>query len=163
MYVEKQFSLYEYLEEETYLNEMAKDGHCLEKVSGEGFQFKDCASQNLVYRVVFSLNDFDQREYDGFTLIDSFASSKGGYYHYLLQESELAVLKPNEDRKYRLENDLGRIERFSGIVISSLMVLFLYLFYTQKNPLYLIIVLAGLILGVYVLKLRRQIIKAIKN
>lgn len=163
MYVEKQFALYEYLEEEAYLNEMAEDGHCLEKATGDGFQFEECTPQNLIYRVVFSLNDFEQEEYEGFALIDTFASSKGGYYHYLLQKNELAVLKTNKDRKYRLDNDLGRIERFTGIVISSLMVLFLYLFYTQKNPLYLIIVLAGLILGLYVLKLRRKIIQAIKN
>lgn len=162
MYVKKEFSLYEFLEEEAYLNQMAKEGHCLDQALGDGFEFKDCEPLDVIYRVVYSLNDFEEKDYDGYSLVCTYASSKGGYYHYLIQETKETVLLKNEDRKYRLENDLGRIERFSGIVISSLMVLFLYLAYTQRNPLYLVIVFMGVGLGVFVLKLRAKIKKAIK-
>ena len=162
MYVKKEFALYEFLEEEAYLMQMAKEGHCLDQALGDGFEFKDCVPSDVVYRVVYSLNDFNQSDYEGYSLVCTYASSKGGYYHYLIEESEKAILLTNEDRKYRLKNDLGRIERFSGIVISSLMVLFLYLAYTQKKPLYLVIVFMGIGLGVFVLKLRAKIKKAIK-
>ena len=163
MYVKKEFALYEFLEEDAYLMQMAKEGHCLDQALGDGFEFKDCEPSDVVYRVVYSLNDFNQGDYEGFSLVFTYASSKGGYYHYLIEEAKEAVLLQNADRKYRLENDLGRIERFSGIVISSLMVLFLYLAYTQRKPLYLLIVFMGMGLGVFVLKLRAKIKKAIEQ
>lgn len=163
MYIKKEFALYEYLEEETYLNEMAKEGHCLDKALGDGFEFKECSSTDNVYRVVYSLSEFIEDDYKDFSLVDTFSSSKGGYYHYLLQEDRIGKLEVNEDRNYRLKNDKGRIERFSGIVISSLLVLFLYLFYSYDNPIYLIIVVAAIALGLYVLNLRSKIIKAIQE
>lgn len=163
MYVKKEFALYEFLEEEAYLHQMAKEGHCLDRALGDGFEFKDCERSDVTYRVVYSLNDFNQSDYEGHSLVCTYASSKGGYYHYLVEESKEAILATNTDRKYRLENDLGRIERFSGIVISSLIVLFLYLSYTQKNPLYLVIVLMGIGLGGFVLKLRAKIKRAINE
>lgn len=163
MYIKKEFALYEYLEEETYLREMAEKGYCLEKATGDGFEFKECPPKMNTYRVVYSLDEFAQKDYLGFYHVDTFSSSKGGYYHYLLLEEGDGNLAINEDRNYRLKNDQGRIERFSGIVIGSLLILFLYLFYTYRNPLYLTIVASTLILGTYVWNLRSKIIRAIEE
>lgn len=163
MYVKKEFAMYEYLEEESYLNDMAKEGFYLVKALGDGFEFGECAETDYSYRVVYSLDEFNEGDYGGFNLVDTYASSKGGYYHYLLQKEENASLKINVDRNYNLNKDLKRIERFSGIVISSLMLLFLYLFYLHRNPLYLIIVGAAIGLGLYVLKIRSEIIASIKE
>lgn len=163
MYIKKEFALYEYLEEEAYLSEMAKKGYCLEKALGDGFEFKECSSQKNIYRVIYSLDEFLERDYPGFLHVDTFSSSKGGYYHYLLLEDGDGILPINKDRNYRLKNDQGRIERFSGIVIGSLLILFLYLFYTYKNPLYLTIVGSAIILGAYVWNLRSKIIQAIQE
>lgn len=161
MIVKKEFALYEYLEEEAYLNEKSEEGHCLKKALGDGFEFESCESTKNKYKVMYSLSDFVVQDYPGFSLVDTYSSSKGGYYHYLLEEDEDSVLMINEDRNYSLNNDLGRIERFSGIVISSLMILFLYLYYTQRNPLYLIIVVLAIGLGVFVLNIRAKMKAAI--
>ena len=163
MYVKKEFAMYEYLEEEAYLNSMAQDGKCLVKAIGDGFEFKECKESDHEYRVVYSLDEYSEEDYPGFELVDTFSSSKGGYYHYFLQKDPQAVLRKNEDRNYKLDKDLKRIERFSGIVISSLMILFLYLFYTQRNPIYLIIVVGAIGLGVFVLKIRSKIIASIQR
>lgn len=161
MIIKKQFALHEYTEEEAYLNKMAQEGKCLKKALGDSYEFEECASYDNKYKVVYSFEAFDSEIYEGFKLVTTYTSSKGGYYYYLLIEDPTAELAVDEARNYTLQNNLNRIDRFNGIIIGSLFILFIYLYINYKNPLYFIIIVAAMALGTYVFKLRSKIKKAI--
>lgn len=161
MNIKKQFAIHEFLEEEIFLNEMAKEGKCLKKALGDGYEFEECEVSDNKYKVVYSLSDFDPEVYQGFKLVTTFTSSKGGHYYYLLIEDATAKLPLNKDRNFILEKNLSRIERFNGIIIGSLFIFFVFLYINYKNPLYFIIIIAAIALGTYVYHLRSKIKKAL--
>lgn len=161
MIIKKQFAIHEYIEEEFFLNEMAKEGKCLTKALGDGYEFKECEASDKKYKVVYSLSDFDPEVYKGFKLLTTFTSSKGGHYYYLLIEDTTAKLPLNKDRDFILEKNLSRIERFNGIIIGSLFIFFVFLYINYKNPLYFIIIIAAVVLGTYVYHLRSKIKRAL--
>lgn len=163
MIIEKKFAMHEYVEEEQFLNEMAKDGKCLVKALGEGYEFEKCAPSDTKFKVVYSVSNFDPKIYEGFKLLTTFTSSKGGHYHYLEVEDEAAKLPYNKDRNLTLEKNLSRIERFNGIIIGSLIILFIYLYINYQNPLYFITIIGASALGGYIYKLRNKIKKAMNE
>lgn len=163
MIIKKQFAIHEYLEEEKFLSEQAKEGKCLVKVFGDEYEFKACESVERQYKVFYSLTHFDPKVYQGFKLLTTFTSSEGGHYYYLLVEDEFAKLPPNKDRNFILEKNLRRIERFNGIIIGSLLIFFIFLYLTHRNPLYFIIILAAIAMSIYVYNLRSKIKKAIEK
>lgn len=161
MIIKKEFAMHEFIEEENFLNEMAAEGKCLEKVMDGRYQFSECEPLNQQYKVVYSVSPFDADVYEGFELVTTFTSAKGGYYHYLLMTDPTATLPENTDRYYILDSYLSRIERFNGIIIGSILILFIYLYLTYRNPLYFIIIAVAIGLGGYVFNLRRKIKKII--
>lgn len=163
MKIKKTFAMHEFLKEEEFLNEMAAQGKCLEKALGDGFQFKECDSYDAEYKVVYSLSDFNSELYKGFQLVSTYTSSKGGHYYYLKIEDPDAQLPENEDRNFILEKNLRRIERFNGIITGSLLILFVYLYITYRNPLYFIIIGAAVVLGGYIFNLGSKIKKGLRD
>lgn len=163
MIIEKKYALHEYQEEELFLNEMAREGKCLVKALGESYQFEECEPADNTYKVVYSVSNFDPELYEGFKLMTTFTSSKGGHYHYLLVEDDTAELPFNRDRNLMLEKNLSRIERFNGVIIGSLLVFFIFLYINYKNPLYFTIIIAAGGFGAYVYDLRNKIKKAMTD
>lgn len=163
MIIKKNFAMHEFIEEEEFLNKMASKGKCLERISEDGFEFKECDDYSAKYKVVYSLSEFNSEDYEGFDLVTTYTSSKGGHYHYLRANRSGARLPKNKDRNFMLKNNLSRIERFNGIIIGSLFILFVYLYISYKNPLYFIIILGAFVLGLYVFKLRKKIKKALQQ
>lgn len=162
MIVKKQFAIHEYIEEENFLNQKAQEGYCLKRVLEDGFKFEKCESPSS-YKVVYSLSDYEPKDYAGFELVSSYSSSKGGHYYYLKVVDPEASLPENDDRQFILEKNLSRIEKFNGIIIGSLLILFTYLYLTRKNPLYFIIIFAALALGIYVWRLSKKIKSALNK
>lgn len=163
MIIEKKFALHEYEEEESFLSEMAQEGKCLVKALGDSYQFEECEPVDNKYKVVYSVSDFDPEVYQGFKLMTTFTSSKGGHYYYLLIEDAEAELPVNRDRNLMLEKNLSRIERFNGVIIGALLVFFVFLYINYKNPLYFTVIIAAGAFGGYVYNLRNKIKKAITD
>lgn len=163
MIIKKNFAMHEFIEEEEFLNKMASKGKCLEKITEDGFEFKKCNNYSVRYKVVYSLSEFKSEDYKGFDLVTTYTSYKGGHYYYLKVLDPDAQLPENKDRKFMLKNNLSRIERFNGIIIGSLFILFVYLYISYKNPLYFIIILAAFLLGLYVFRLRKKIKKTLEQ
>ena len=88
-----------------------------------------------------------------------------GYYSYLLRISSGDVLS-NDDRLSVIELQKSRTDRFASFVLLGLLFLFTYLFMQNKDMIYLVIIFAAVVLGIYVWQVSRrmkQIIHELNN
>ncbi|MDE8239138.1 DUF2812 domain-containing protein [Erysipelothrix rhusiopathiae] len=156
------FSIIEFKEEVQYLEAKAEEGLMLEQFDGNGYHFCQNEPAKLNFEVAYTIepmNDDLKKQYldQGFILICTYTSEKGGaYYYFARPRSNEPIISFNEDRSEVIKMMVHRIERFTGIVIGSLLVLFIYLYLNYRNNLYFIIIGAGGVLAVYTYQLRRK-------
>lgn len=165
MIVKKNFSIMDYKEEASFLNEMALKGFKLKKFMGDSYEFTESASFVSDYRIEYTVEPLELDAYTMYDLVDTYHSSKGGYYSYLLRISSGDVLS-NDDRLSVIELQKSRTDRFASFVLLGLLFLFTYLFMQNKDMIYLVIIFAAVVLGIYVWQVSRrmkQIIHELNN
>ena len=165
MIVKKNFSIMDYKEEAIFLNEMASKGFVFKKFMGDSYEFTETDSCVSDYRIEYSVEPLELEEYTMFEVIDTYHSSKGGYYTYLLRTGKGEVIS-NDDRLNVIELQKSRTDRFASFVLLGLLFLFTYLFMQNKDIIYLVIIFAALILGLYVFRVSirmKQIINELNN
>lgn len=160
MIIKKNFSILELEEEAKYLSEMAKFGMIFIGSTGEGHEFKQGEAKDIEYRVEYTIDPLDDSQM--FELIDVYHSSKGGYYSYLKRVGDGEFIS-NDDRISVVSMQKNRIDRFTGLIIISLIIYFIYMFITHGNYLYLIVVALGIAMGIWVYNYRSKIINILNK
>lgn len=158
MKIKKTFALYDYQEENKFLQEQYEKGYILDSLEEGIYHFKKRDYQSDEAVVHYSMEAYSPEE--GVELLFSYPSAKGGYYHYLIVSKGMS-LDPS-DRNSVLELDLNRIERYTAIILLALLGFFLYLLIEYKNPIYLLVLIPGAILSLYTAKIRSKIKLIIK-
>ena len=159
MLIKKNFSILDLEEEALYLNEMANKGMMFIRSRGDGHEFKEIEPTNIEFRVEYTIDPLDDAQM--FELVDAYHSSKGGYYSYLIRVGEGEFVS-NTDREDVVMMQRNRVDRFTGIVLGGLVILFTYMYIDQREPLYLWGIAAVLGMSSYVLYNRRKMNKIVK-
>ena len=160
MLIKKNFSILDLEDEAKYLNEMAAKGMVFVKSTGDGHVFEEQSPKEVDYRVEYTIDPLiDTQMYE---LIDQYHSSKGGYYSYLLRVGEGEFVS-NSDRSDIVLMQRNRVDRFTGIVLGGLIILFTYMYIDQRESIYLWVILGGILMGSYVLYNRIKMNKLVKK
>lgn len=163
------FSIIEFKEEAQYLEQKAEEGYMLDSYDGTAYHFDFNEPAKLNFEVTYCIEpmteEIKQRYLDqGFIRICEYSSQKGGTYYYFVRPRSLnPIVSFQEDRIEVIKMMVHRIERFSGIVIASLLVFFIYLYINYQNNLYFIIIGAGAVLGAYTWQLRSKAMAILKE
>lgn len=158
MIEKKTFSLFDPKEEEAYLNQQAQKGYILEKVSVEGHHFKKGNPHDSYYLVEFFSDPNQAQELDsyfsqGFKLVCHYYSEKGAWVYLVAPNEDIhePVLRNLSGRDELLKAAIKRVEVFSMTIAASLLILAIFMYLKQNNPLYILLIIMGVGLLSYTL------------
>ncbi len=159
--IEKSFRFYDYLEEESFLNEQIKDSYVLVFVEKNTYHFsKQAVSEDAFYQIAYysQKQDIDtlKRAFRAKDVLEAELENMGGYYYYLLLEEEI-VLK--DDRNAVLSSMKQRLESFNLAILILLAIYFIYKYFETRHIAYAFFV----ILNVLMLLLLKIQIKKIEQ
>lgn len=152
----RNFSIDEVEKECAYLD--SKVGYLLESYNGDEYSFIE-QSGDFEYAIHFTINELEKDDFKeyGYRYLFTYVGSRGGYYHYLVRDKSNAdKYRDYEERIQAIQLLQNRLSRFTFVVVAGLLALFTYLFFKNGEIVYLLVLIPGVLLGVYSIMLQKR-------
>ena len=152
----RNFSIDEVEKECAYLD--SKGGYLLESYNGDEYSFIQ-QSGDFEYAIHFTINELEKDDFKeyGYRYLFTYVGSRGGYYHYLVRDKSNAdKYRDYEERAQAIQLLQNRLSRFTFVVVAGLLALFTYLFFKNREIVYLLVLIPGVLLGVYSIMLQKR-------
>ena len=152
----RNFSIDEVEKECAYLD--SKGGYLLESYNGDEYSFIQ-QSGDFEYAIHFTINELEKDDFKeyGYQYLFTYVGSRGGYYHYLVRDKSNAdKYRDYEERAQAIQLLQNRLSRFTFVVVAGLLALFTYLFFKNREIVYLLVLIPGVLLGVYSIMLQKR-------
>lgn len=152
----RNFSIDEVEKECAYLD--SKVGYLLESYNGDEYSFIE-QSGDFEYAIHFTINELEKDDFKeyGYRYLFTYVGSRGGYYHYLVRDKSNAnKYRDYEERIQAIQLLQNRLSRFTFVVVAGLLALFTYLFLKNGEIVYLLVLIPGVLLGVYSIMLQKR-------
>lgn len=170
--ITKEFTVYDFEQEESFLEEKAAEGWFFTELKGTKYHFEyDESREANEYLIDFytkALDDERIKPYNdrGFILVHSMNSNKDGVWYYFarpISQDNGPKFHQNEGRLFLLNRVQTRLERVGLVLIMIALTFFIFMFIRERQAIYLLSVVFVALMGGYMFKIYRQILQKVKE